>query len=74
MSSPMDDDIQPRIPTLTSTSLSPWARVVGIPRHDTYMALPEPVKMHVTRSEWDWMSDRAKRALIGDLCRPDWSE
>jgi hypothetical protein len=41
---------------------------------DAYDKLPEAVRVHVSRSQFSWLSDRAKAGLVDDWCTPDWIE
>lgn len=38
---------------------------------DPYDALPDPVKMIVSRREYLWLADSQKATLEQDLCEPD---
>ena len=42
--------------------------------HSTYDSLPEPVKMHLTKKEWLWLSDGEKERLLEDATVPEWEE
>lgn len=68
------DDVLPRIPMPTSPSPSAKVAVTLRPMTDAYDQLPEAVRVHVSRSQFAWLSDRAKASLVDDLCTPDWTE
>lgn len=36
-----------------------------------YDALPEPIKVVVSRREWAWLSDAEKATLVQRECEPD---
>lgn len=46
------------------------AKAPVLPSKDAYDALPESIKMYMTRPEWMWLSDKEKHALVAEECEP----
>lgn len=39
---------------------------------DDYEALPEPIKLGLTREEFMWLTDDQKATLVQQECDPEW--
>lgn len=46
------------------------AKAPVLPKKDAYDALPESIRMYMTRTEWMWLSDQEKHALVAEECEP----
>lgn len=46
------------------------AKTPAATKKDPYDELPESVRMYMTRTEWLWLSDAEKHALVSEECEP----